>query len=212
MRDVDYDRDEGKMRRWNRPLIVERAVSELQGMAAAIIYDGVVENSEIVMLYKWLSEYGPESHEWPMKELKDLIEDICADRRVTPEERAQLFRFLKDFATGPDEDPIVGGIYEDVTVVFPGRVFLFTGKLRFGPRKKAQQAVLARGGELATSNAVTGNLDYLVCGDLGNVNFRQSRFGNKIASALALRESGQSDLYIIREPTFVEAIMKTGSL
>ena len=134
---LDYDKDEGKMRQWNRPFIVERAASELQGMAAAAIYDGVVDNDEIIMLYQWLDQYKEESNEWPMNELKKLIEDICADGIVTTEERMRLFKFLKDFATGPEEEAIVGGIYDDVQIIVPKHTFIFTGKLCFGPRKKA---------------------------------------------------------------------------
>ena len=207
MRPPNYDNDEARMRQWNRPLIVERAASELQGMAAAVIYDGVVENDEIIMLYRWLDQYKEESNEWPLNELKKLIEDICADGIVTTEERMQLFRFLKNFATGPDEEAIVGGIFDDVQVVIPEHVFMFTGKLCYGPRKKAQEAILSLGGELAASNAVTQGIDYLVCGDLGNVNFRQSRYGNKIAKALELRDEKKTGLYIVKESAFVEAIV-----
>ncbi len=204
----DYDLDEGRMRQWNRPHIVARAASELQGMAAAVIYDGVVDNDEIIMLYKWLTQYEEECHEWPMRDLKRLIEDICEDGIVTSEERRQLFTFLKTFATGPNENPLVDGIYDDVDVVIPDNVFLFTGKMRFGPRKKAELAVLERGGQLAASKSVTREVNYLVCGDLGNVNFRQSRYGNKIARALELREDKSSVIYIVREPAFVEALVR----
>jgi len=195
------------MRRWNRPHIVERAASELQGIAAAVIYDGVVDNDEIIMMYKWLTQYGQEANEWPLKQLKELIETICEDEIVTSAERQQLFDFLKTFATGPDEEAVVGGIYDDVDVIVPGNVFLFTGKLCFGPRKKAEEAVLSLGGQLARSKSVTYNLNYLVCGDLGNVNFRQSRYGNKIAKALELRDEKESGLYIVQESAFVEAIV-----
>ena len=75
------------------------------------------------------------------------------------------------------------------------------------PRKKAQEAVLQYGGLLAPSTAVSRKVNYLVCGDLGNVNFRQSRFGNKTAKALKLKKEGSSDLWIVTESKFVESIM-----
>jgi NAD-dependent DNA ligase len=159
------------------------------------------------MLYEWLTQYAEESSEWPMKQLKQLIEDICADGVVTSEERSQLFRFLRNFAMGPKEEPVVGGIYDDVEVIIPDHMFMFTGKLQFGPRKKAKEKVVSLGGQLAPSSAMTRKVDYLVCGDLGNVNFRQSRFGNKIARALQLRDEEKTGLYIVQESVFVEAIV-----
>jgi NAD-dependent DNA ligase len=205
--DYAYDLSEERMRTWNRTHIVERAVSELQGMAVVILYDGVVDNDEIIMLYKWLQSYEQESSEWPLSELRNLIEEICSDGIVTSKEREILFSFLKTFSAGPQEDAVIGGIYDDVTIVFPERTFLFTGKLQFGPRKKAQEAVLQYGGLLAPSKSVSQKLNYLVCGDLGNVNFRQSRFGNKIAKALELKDKGSSDLWIVTESKFVESIV-----
>ena len=126
---------------------------------------------------------------------------------MTSQERIQLFNFLKDFSTGPDEEAVVGGIYDDVEVIVPDNIFIFTGKLRFGPRKKAQEAVVSLGGQLAKSSAVTHSTDYLVCGDLGNVNYRQSRYGNKIAHALELRDEKQTGLRIVKESAFVSAIV-----
>ena len=206
---MNSDRDEGIIRHFNKPQIVERAVSELQGIAAAVIYDGVVENDEIVMLYQWLTQYEQEATEWPLKQLKDLIEKICADEIVTSEERIEIFNFLKSFATGPEQEPVIQSIYDDVPVIFPDRVFVFTGKLRFGPRLKAQEAVTLRGGIASTATKITKNVNFLVCGDLGSVNYRQSRFGNKISKAIEARDSSRQDLYIVQESAFVDAVVKS---
>lgn len=204
---MDYDLDEARIRKWNRTHIVDRAVSELQGLAAAVIFDGVVDNDEIVMLYKWLDQYREESNEWPLKELKQLIEDICSDGIVTSHEREVLFGFLKSFATGSDEKALVEDIYDDVEIIFPKMVFLFTGKLLFAPRRKAQEAVIERGGIASDSKTITNKINYLVCGDLGSPSYRQSRFGNKISKALEIKRDDNANIAIVQESQFVEAIM-----
>jgi len=208
MVEYDYDLNEERMRKWNKTHIIERAVSELQGMVTAVLYDGVVDNDEILMLYKWLKSYDEESYEWPMNELKRLIEEICSDGIVTSHERDILFSFLKNFSIGPEENLIVGGIYDDISIEFPKHTFVFTGKLQFGSRKKACESVLERGGVLTPSNSVSRKTNYLVCGDLGNVNYRQSRFGNKITKALKLRDEPEVNLWIVKESKFIESIMK----
>jgi len=59
--------------------------------------DGVVENDEILMLYKWLAQQGTQGSK-PLQELKLLIENICADGVVTSSERQELIKFLRSIA------------------------------------------------------------------------------------------------------------------
>ena len=69
----------------------------LKGLATAITDDEVVENSEIVMLHRWLTSIElPESG--PVRELRELIDAVCADGIVTSKERSALLQFLKSLA------------------------------------------------------------------------------------------------------------------
>jgi len=67
---------------------------ELKGLAKAIIEDNVVEDNEIIMLLKWLATVDiPDSG--PVRELRTLIDRICADEIVTSKERRELLSFLR---------------------------------------------------------------------------------------------------------------------
>ena len=71
--------------------------AELKGLAKAIINDEVVENSEILLLHQWLSQTDiPRAG--PLRDLRTLIDRVCADGTVTSAERAQLLSFLKAIA------------------------------------------------------------------------------------------------------------------
>ena len=56
-------------------------------------------------------------------------------------------------------------IVQPPDIHFRDRVFLFTGKMTWGPRSKAEQLVLELGGQLAKSKSMTNELDYLVLGE-----------------------------------------------
>lgn len=135
------------------------------------------------------------------------VHDLQAEQEATKAEKKKLAAYLEKISTGQlsVSEAIVqhGLIDENASIEFRNRRFLFTGKLALGPRTAAQAAVLAMGGLLAKSKAVTDEVDYLV---LGSENWSELEHGGKLAAAIIRRLSGKTRPTIVREETFVAAL------
>ena len=205
---LDIDDDENLIIHYNAPLITDRAIQEFQGMASVIIYDGVVDDDEIEILLSWTEKYQDFCDQWPLSQLESLIQKILEDGVVTIDERKELLNFLSSIAAAPDGDPTVKNIFsENVHIAFPEKHFLFTGKLQFGIRRKAQNEVDQRGGFCINSYS-RRKLDYLIVGLLGQDAWKFSRFGRKIEACMKDIESRKTKAVIIKEKEFIKAIIE----
>jgi hypothetical protein len=176
-------------------------------MASVIIYDGVVDDGEIEVLLSWTKKYKDFCDQWPLSQLKSLVQEILEDGIVTTDERMELLNFLSSIAASPDGDPTVKNIFsKNINISFPEKRFLFTGKLQFGSRRKAQNEVDQRGG-YCLSSYNPRKLDYLVVGLLGQDAWKFSRFGRKIEACMSDIESRKTNAVIIKEKEFVKAII-----
>ncbi len=97
---------------YNRPRLIDKTIQELQGAAAAIIYDGKIDDCEIELLRKWLQDNREFIGEWPLDELNMVVSGILIDGIVTREEREQLLSFLSNFAAGPEKPAVIDGIFD----------------------------------------------------------------------------------------------------
>lgn len=192
--------------RYNRPKIVAKLIHQLEGAAAAIIYDGCVDDSEISFLKGLIADMTTEVGAKPFSAIADVLTKILADGLATPQERSQLMRCLANFAPGPKAPKTIDGVYVlSPRVEFTERSFLFSGQLRYAERDKAEAAVVVRGGTIARS--VCRTLDYLVVGELGSPEWKYGRYGTKIEKAMELRQSGHPLPALLKEQHFVEAII-----
>ena len=206
---LDYDADHALIKTYNYPLVLRKAVQEVQGIAAAIIYDGRIDDSEIALLRDWLNRHIVEAGDWPLSDIVTILKQILSDGAVTEQERSALLNFLSQFAAGPKQPEVVQGIFDtNPQIVFSGHSFLFTGRLIFGTRKKAESSVTARGGLISTSS-VTEKLNFLVVGELGSEACKFSRFGAKIERAMNMRKKGSAVPLIVEERRFVQAVIST---
>lgn len=94
-------------------------------------------------------------------------------------------------------------VEEAARVSFEGRKFQFTGALLAFPRRKAKEAVLARGGLLASAKAVTRDLDYLVLGDASCDEIYSNK---KVRAATLQRMKGFPNPVFVREEQFVASL------
>jgi len=212
MTPIDFDTDQALIKAYNRPLMIKKAVQEMQGIAAAVIYDGRVDDGEINLIREWFSRHAEATEEWPLSDLAAILNRVLADGVVTDLERVDLLNCLSRFAAGPQQPEVVQGIFDvDVPITFREQTFLFTGKLVFGTRKKAETAVVERGGYVAPSS-VTATLNFLVVGELGSEAWKFSRFGAKIERAMKLREDGSAVPLIVQEKQFVQAVIGPSAL
>ena len=203
---MNLDSHDDMLRLYNLPLLQKKAIQELHGVAAMIVYDGVVDDNEIGFLTEWLTRHAEFSDLWPLSELCDLLEAILADGKVDQDERLQLLTFLSGISASPEETGTAGDsiFHPEPDVVFTGCSFLFTGKLEMGTRKRAQKQVEDLGG--VNLKSPRSDLNWLVVGDLGTDQWKFSRYGTKIEKVMTNKERGGSTL-IVREVDFVRAVV-----
>lgn len=202
--DFDYDNDQVVIMRMNASNIIKKAISEMQGIAAAVIYDKKVDDSEIKLISGWLAEHKDFYNQWPICDLAKLMYEILEDGIITQDERKQLYDFLVTFAAGPKMPKHITGIFDEKpNIVFKGKTFLFTGKLAFGKRRTAEKAVIEQGGEIL--KGVSRKLDYLIVGELGSEAWSNGRFGTKIEQVIRYQKDG-CPVKIILESDFVTHI------
>lgn len=202
---LSIDNDEHLLRLYNLPLLKKRAIQELHGISAALIYDGEVTDEEIGLITKWLRKHDEVHADWPVSRLIAMLHEILKDEVITPAERKELFAFLSGISASP-ETPTADSIFnENAKIEISGKNFLFTGKLEFGKRSKAEAAVYDRGG--FCYERFTPVLDYLVVGSLGQEQWKYSRYGAKIEACMNASTAGKTNCTIVREAAFVRAIV-----
>jgi NAD-dependent DNA ligase len=84
-------------------------------------------------------------------------------------------------------------------VVFQDRVFIFTGRFKFGTRVVCEQAVLDRNGLIPKSAQVSHVVDYLVVGAKGSEQWKHSGYGSKIEAAVVERSIHEKPAIITEE-------------
>lgn len=192
---------------YNYSKLVKKCIQELQGISAAIIYDGKIDDSEINLIQDWLSKHDEYLTEYPLSDLKRLFEEILEDNVITNAEKERLLKFLSGISASAESNPTVDGIFsENPSIIFTQKSFLFTGNLTFGSRSKAQSKVIELGGNCLKS--LTMDIDYLVVGSLGSEDYKYSRFGAKIEKAIKYNREKGTNILIVKEQDFVSAAIK----
>lgn len=173
----------------------EKACAQLLGLIAGITADGHLHDLEIQFLRTWLAEKRSEGEHWLNAQLSQLIEHIMADGVVTGAERSALMSALQaasgvSFAeTGCVTPDTIAFPADDCDVVLAGNTFCLTGKFQFGSRSECELATIQAGGVCVS--AVNKNTNYLVIGSAGPTkSWKQANYGQKIDSALKLKQQG----------------------
>lgn len=192
-------------------LRLERACAQLIGVLAGITADGQLHDLEIQFLRTWLAEQRDVTEHWLGAQISQQIDHVMADGVITDDERAQLLQSLQgacgvQFAeTGAvTPEPISSFPADECEVVFQGRTFCLTGKFHFGSRGDCEAATVAAGGNCASD--VSKKVNYLVIGSAGaTASWKQATYGNKIDTAMKLREKGHP-VYVLTEESWCGAL------
>lgn len=180
-------------RLYNRARLADREVNELLGLTHGITADGVVTQAEVEYLHKWLVAHTAGAANPVVASLLGRVDAILADGTVDPEEAAELFSVLQQFASGDFE---LGETLKATTlpldapppaIEFAMSRFCFTGTFAFGTRKECEAAAKAKGGLCGSLNQETG---YLVIGVYATDSWAHSTFGRKIEKAVEMRQKG----------------------
>lgn len=182
----------------------EKACAQLLGLIAGITADGHLHDLEIQFLRTWLSEKRSDGEHWLHHRLSTIIEHILADGEVTDEERVELMKALQDAAgvnfteTGSVTPDAIAFPADDCEVFFANATFCLTGKFFFGSRGECQAATTDAGGTCMSS--VNRNTRFLVIGSAGATkSWKQATYGQKIDSAMKLKEKGHPIQIITEE-------------
>lgn len=182
----------------------EKACAQLLGLIAGITADGHLHDLEIQFLRTWLADKRSDGEHWLHHRLSTIIEHILADGEVTDVERAELMKALQDAAgvnfteTGCATPEAIAFPADDCEVVFDNATFCLTGKFFFGSRGECETATTKAGGICVGS--VNRRTRYLVIGSAGvTKSWKQATYGQKIDSAMKLKEKGHPIQIITEE-------------
>lgn len=188
----------------------ERACARLQGLLAGITADGQLHDMEVQFLRTWLAENKEAASHWLGAQIIASIDHVMADGVITDAERQSLLVTLQDasgvqFAeTGSVTPETVAFPADECEIFFPERTFCLTGKFGFGPRGDCEAATVAAGA--TCTDSVSKKVHYLVIGGAGaTASWKQASYGQKIDSAMKLREKGHS-IYVLTESAWHGAL------
>lgn len=192
--------------RLNRTRRIARDASELTGFLSGILADGKLTDEEIHALARILLSDREQNYSWIWQTLVNRLAAALEDGRIDEDERADLKSTIEEIL-GSDDETLgcknttrVPLTKPEPEVIFDGNVFVFTGAMAWGSRKKGHQEVCARGGRCAEN--ITLQTNYLVLGTTASRDWLNPQWGRKIETAVEY--SKRSGLYIITERRFVE--------
>lgn len=190
-----------------------KSMQYLLGICMGIIADNEIRDQELLYLSTWLSEYSEVTYNWPGNIISDRVKQILADKLITEEEKAHLLDTLKQLTgnyfseTGSAQNELTNIEYSlNHSIIFPGKLFCFTGEFITGTRAYCKKITESLGG--ISKDNISKNLDYLIIGTLTSQQWKHMSFGNKIEAAIKLKEENALP-HLISENQWVDAIKTT---
>ncbi len=186
----------------NAPRLRVRSVDELVGLAKGIAADGILANSELDYLVRWLVSNREIVSDPLVNALYHQIQSMLSDGVFTEEERTDLLGLLRDYGSHPMEmgEPMLATAvpFTDPlpSLDFGGRRYCFTGTFIFGTRDMCEGAIVERGG---VAGSLTKNTDVLVVGHYATESWLHSPYGLKIIKARGMQAKGHR-IAIVPEP------------
>jgi len=198
------------VRAFNAARLNDRMIDELIGLCRGVLFDGAISEAEANALLRWLDANREVAGHWPANVLYRRIARMMSDSRLDPDEQKELLELLVEITGGPAPDAFVKSASTALPlctplpkVLFPGKLFCFTGKFVSGTRAQVQAAVISLGSEVKDSP--TNNTNYLVIGSIGSADWIHSTHGRKIEKAVQLRTEGRP-IHIIAEEYWATCI------
>lgn len=205
------DQDGQPPRMFYQARLDERLVHEMLGFCRGIIADGVVVQSEVDALARYLQAYPDCVASFTGRALAERLQAIFADGEVSAEEREELRWWLEN--TVPQSEVVDGDVrpvptriaYDDPlpTVFFESHTFVLTGRFLYGTRERCERAIADRGGRCHPR--VTSRISCLVVGTVASDAWIQGGYGWKIEEAVALRDAGWK-VAIVPEAHWADAL------
>jgi NAD-dependent DNA ligase len=173
--------------------ISARQIDELIGLARGIAADGVISDSEVRYLQKWLTGSVHITNQPVIQTLLERVNAILHDDIIDDDEKADLFDTLQAFSNREFE---LGELLKATTLPlcspapnlsFTGSSYCFTGTFNYGRRKACEEAATVRG---AMVGPLSQKTNVLVIGVYATDSWKHSSFGTKILKAVEFRQKG----------------------
>ncbi|MEL7119226.1 MAG: BRCT domain-containing protein [Bacteroidota bacterium] len=189
-------------------------LQRLQGVCHGILADGIVRDTEVTELEKWLEARSHLATYYPYDEISSLVGSVLADGKIDEQERQLLKKFFNDFVNLHDieiqmeiddaiKDVEIGGICSKVSEIrFIDHQFCFTGTSYRSSRKEITNLIKEHGGKYV--NSVSKKTNYLIFGDEGNQCWSYACYGRKIEKAIQLRKEGANILIVHEDDLWKE--------
>jgi hypothetical protein len=196
---------------FNRARRTERDLSELLGLAKAMLSDGVINEAEATYLRNWGNNHPDALAQWPTSQIFARLHQHFADGRIDEAERLELHELLSHLVGGTSS--LVLGFEGATTLPLdapapricwgPDTVYVFTGRFAYGTRADCEREVTQRGGRC--EEIITKRTTCVVIGTFGSRDWAQTSYGRKIQRAVKLRDAG-SGISIVGEDHWAQAL------
>lgn len=175
--------------------------------------DRIAEFSRTLPLLKCRCMIQGLSFDEESKRLDSAREEFIHVRNIQWERHNQAESYRHEILQGNCEIPKLLLDYELIeehpNIQFHNRVFMFTGKMAWGTRSRAEAEIANRGGQMSQSKSVTEDLDYLVLGEDKDKGWTSLLKGGKLTKAFVKRiKDPQAKFRIIREEDFIAAFQQ----
>ncbi|UDQ97976.1 BRCT domain-containing protein [Lentisphaerota bacterium WC36G] len=199
-----YEEQHNLAERFNAPIRYENAISQLQGLAYAIVFDNIISNDELKTLLYWLHHNSEFLEHWPLNSICDIFLEARENKSFSNEQRTKLFSLLEKIGK---VDDVCNAIFDDIDESdhFYSKTVIITGN--FNDLKRAEVLEKLYDFNITAQNKdVTFETDYVVVGAKGSRNWRFGKFGRKIEKAIEYRDQREVPLKIINEETFFKLL------
>jgi DNA polymerase III epsilon subunit family exonuclease len=200
--------------------LITSSIQFLAGMFHGIMADGVLTDSEIESLSRWIGANDYLRGCYPFDELESLLITVKQDGKIDESERNMLMTFFSNFIdvkasynlkepellTSHDQYSISGICAIDPQIIFNGCSFVITGETKRATRKEISELIENAGGRCV--NKVSSKTNYVVVGALGSDCWAFSCYGRKIEDAMKQRAQGNK-LIIVNEFDLWDALYNT---
>lgn len=194
--------------KFNRKRIDERQMDTMIGLCKGIAADGRVNQLEAEFLHSWLIQARHATQNPIVVNLCERVSSFLVDGVLDDGEVHELLSLLHQIA---GEAGVVGELAKPAslpldepppTIIFPQRIFAFTGTFVFGTRKECHSVTEKLGG--INASGITRAIHYLVIGSYVTDSWVHETFGRKIEKAMTYRQEG-CPLAIITEEHWAKA-------
>ncbi|MCK6605981.1 MAG: BRCT domain-containing protein [Ignavibacteriaceae bacterium] len=195
------DESDTSKKLWLNEAAITKIVKEFQGLCTTIVFDKVIDNNEIDLLFEWRNYRRDFMTRFPLDEFNNLLNQIKPTEKYSQFAKERIFQLIDTAALHFDRK-VIQGIYDyPEKIIVSNMEFVLTGTFNTGEKKDVAKLITDRGGVVAKD--VRQSTDILVVGSEGNENYTYGQYGRKIEKMLEKRKANEP-VMILDEDYFIK--------